>query len=376
MLKVLNVTYRLDVGGVPAVIYHNYKYMDRSKIQFDVAVQREKNASTEVEFFEQKLLDLGANIYHVPAKSEDIIGNLKQIKKIICDGNYDIIHVHMEETAATYVYLAKKCGVKVRIAHSHLAYPKLSPKQKIFYSFLKILLKRYTTHRFACGYDAGISLWGEKSVAQGNVTVINNAVDTKEFAFSPAKREQARKALGLTDEFVIGNVARLSYQKNHPFILEIFAEISKREERSRLMLIGGGELEEEVRNKIAELHLEDKVLMLGERDDIPELMQAMDVFLLPSLYEGLPIVGVEAQAAGLPCFFSDVITSRVKVIDTVEFMSLNQTAGEWAEKILEYQAWNGRTDTSAVLKQSGYDLETEARKLQQTYEKIVAEANR
>lgn len=376
MLRVLNVAYRLNSGGVPALIYHNYKYMDHSKIQFDVVVQREKDATTEVEFFERKLMDMGVNVYHVPAKSEDLSENLKQMKKIMSDGHYDIVHVHMEEAAATYIYLAKKSGVKVRISHAHLAYPEITTKQRIIYKFLKVILKRYATHRFACGYDAGVSVWGEKAVAQGEVKVINNAVDTKGFAFSPAKREQARKDLGLTDEFIIGNVARLSYQKNHPFMLEIFAEISKREERSRLMLIGAGELEEEVRNKIAELHLEDKVLMLGERDDIPELMQAMDVFLLPSLYEGLPIVGVEAQAAGLPCFFADTITSRAKVIDAVEFMSLNQTAGEWAERILKYQSWSGRTDTSAVLKQNGYDLETEVKKLQQIYEKAVDEANK
>ena len=261
--------------------------------------------------------------------------------------------------------MAKKYGINVRIAHSHNIGFQSKNKMKILIGDLfKKPLKKYATHYFACSKLAGKWLFGES-----DVKIIHNAVDYQKFQFNQARRDELRKELGLENKLIIGNVGRFTNQKNHTFLVDIFQEIHKQNENAVLMLVGIGEKEQEIRDKVETLGLTDCVKFMGFCNNTNELFWCMDVFLLPSLYEGLPIVGVEAQCTGLPCFMSkDVITDEVKIAQNVTFVELEKSPKEWAEIILNSDL--SRRDTYEELKNAGYFIEQTVEELERFYREV------
>jgi glycosyltransferase involved in cell wall biosynthesis len=364
LIKVLHVTSSLNgAGGIQGMILNYYKHMNHKEITFDIIVHGMEEGTLEPIF-----KTMGSNIYHVIPKSKSIFKNLLQIYRIIKNENYDIIHSHQKYMAIFPLFLAKICGIKVRISHCHSAFEPENFQKKVMRLILSILTKKVATHWFACGKDAGIFMYGKRAWESGRVTVINNAIDTTQFTYNVENRIKWRKELGLEGKFVIGNVARFSYQKNHEFLIKIFADIVKLYKNAVLLLIGTGELEPEIRMQVNEYKLNNSVIFLGERNDVSELLQAMDVFLLPTRYEGLGIVYVESQAAGLPTFASDIVVPKeVGLTELIHFVSLEESTSKWAKEVLKYQETCLRKNTIEEIKKKGYDIYNESNKLERFY---------
>ena len=362
MIRVLHIVSALDSGGVENLLLNYYTHMNKDNFIFDFVVHGEKIGALEPVFN-----GMNSRIFHIPSKHESFIKNLNSMKRIIYNGNYDVVHVHQGIISVFPIYFAKKKGISIRITHNHLAFKPENFIEKLINRLLLIPLKRYSTNWFACGIDAGISLWGCKAVKEGKVHIMKNAIDIDKFAFNPQIRDEMRRKLNLEKKFVIGNVARLSYQKNHEFIIRVFNEIYKANKNAVLLLVGRGELENEVKEQVQNLGLTEVVKFLGVRNDVPELLQAMDIFLLPSRYEGLPVVLVESQAAGLKSFAADTITTEVKCTDLLEYISLKESPKYWANEILKYKDGYVRKNTFEKIKDGGYDIKKEVLTLEKIY---------
>ena len=291
-------------GGVESVIMNYYRHLDHNKVQFDFICDED---STRIPYNEIK--KLGGRVFLVP-KYQNLPKYLKALEKLFKENQYRIVHSNINTLSVFPLYAAKKAGVPIRISHSHSTSNPKEWKRNLIKNILRPFSKLYATDYFACSELAGRYLFGNKAFDQGEVKIIHNAIDIDKFKFDEVARKKLRKELGIKDNtVVIGHVGRFVQQKNHTFLVDVFKEYHKKNPDSKLLLVGSGPLEDKIKKKVEKLGLKDSVLFLGQRDDINKLYSAMDVFCLPSLYEGLPVVGVEAQAAGLPCVFSDKITN-------------------------------------------------------------------
>jgi len=352
-------------GGVESVVMNYYRHIDRSKIQFHFICDED---STNIPY--EEIEKLGGKVILIPPYQKILKYN-KELKKVLIDGGYKIVHSHINTLSFFPLRIAKKCGVKVRIAHSHSTANKKEWKKTLIKNILKPFSKVYATDYFACSEYAGRWLFGNKTFNQGKVTVINNAIDLDKFKYDEKIRKKKRKELKISnDTLVIGHIGRFVKQKNHEFLIDIFNELHKENKDSKLLLIGQGQLKEYIEQKVKKLGLKDSVIFLGQREDVNELYNAMDVFLLPSLYEGLPVVGVEAQANGNLCFLSEAMTKETKVLDSTKFVSLNNTAKEWANIILKDVKYYKKHDTKEQVSKCGFDINEEVKKLEKRYIKI------
>lgn len=367
--RVLLFVDRMRHGGIQQFLVENVRNMDKSKVQVDVLTLDDGTTYP----LEQAIQDAGATYYKLKGiwinKPWDYIKYAKAIDKFFTENNdYKVVHMNASSKNFLLLKYAKKHNVPIRIAHSHnIDFQTKNQIKKLIGNLLKVPMKKYATDYFACSYLAGEWLFGKENVENGKVKVIHNAVDYDRFKYNEKVREVMRKEFKINkNEILFGNVGRFTNQKNHTFLIDIFNEIHKKNEDTKLIMVGIGEKEEEIKDKVKKLNLEDSVIFAGFRKDVNKIMQAMDVFLLPSLYEGLPVVGVEAQAAGLPSFTSkDVVTSEVKITDAFAFISLEKSAEEWADTILNSDL--SRRDTKDVLKQAGYFIEDSAKELVNFY---------
>lgn len=367
MLRILHILPNVDGGGVERMLLNYFENINRGKIVFDFIVHTD-----ETGILENEIKALGGKIYHVPPKRDGIIKNMKAIAEIIKNEKYEIVHIHMGVMGIFALTAAAVCGVKVKIVHSHLAYIPNSKLKEIIDAVAKFFLKRLTNYRFACSKDAGSAMWGKRSVEKNKVFIMNNAIEVNKFIFNQKIRDNLRKELNLENKFVIGNVARISYQKNHELLLKIFDEIHQQNEDAVLLVVGRGEMEQEIKQQVSDLHLNNSVLFLGVRDDVPQLLQAMDIFLLPSRFEGLGIVYIEAQAAGLQAFASaDVVPKEAKVSGLLHFIPLTASPKQWADQILQYSSGYKREHVSEMIKSNGYDITQEALKMEEFYLGLV-----
>ena len=357
MVKVLHTIPAMDGGGADRILY-DYTVRMLDKIQFDFIVHTEFEG-----ILEKELISKGCRVFHIPPLHKDKKEYKRRIQEIIKKGNYDIIHVSQGYRGAYFLQYAKKYGIKTRIAHSHMAYIPENFKEAVIRKLATIYVKFCATHLFACGNDAAKWMWGKRAFERGDVYIMKNAIDAGRFEFSESKREELRKEFGLENKFVIGNVARFSYQKNHEFLIKIFAEVKKLRDDAVLMLVGRGELEDDVKKQVSELGLDDSVIFMGVRNDVPELLNAMDVFALPSRFEGLPVTLVEIQANGLPAVVSDAVTTEMTLSDELSFISLNQPAAEWAKIAAEKR----RNKSENSVKNTAYDLEFAADEMRSKY---------
>lgn len=327
-IRILNIVPNMRAAGIETFIMNVYRNIDREKVQFDFLVHNMKR-----EFFDDEIEKLGGKIYRCTYKDDkDIFKYIKDLNMFFKKHKeYKIVHGHMQSMMPLYLLIAKINNIPVRIAHAHNGSYEKSIKGFILHVFSRFS-KCFSTNNWACSEIAGKYLFGKKPFE-----VIYNGIDIKKFEFNEEVREQKRKELNIDDDiFVIGHIGRFELQKNHEFIIELFDRIFKVKSNVRLVLVGEGKLEKKIRDKIKKLNLENKVLFLGVRKDVSQLYQAMDVFVLPSLYEGLPVVGVEAQISGLPCFFSNNITREVKISKETFFEKINNRKIEiWEKMILE-----------------------------------------
>ena len=285
--------------------------------------------------------------------------------------HHDYQAAHLNSGPKNYPILkyAKRYGIPVRIAHAHnTGFQTSSKAAQLLGDLFKSPLRRYATHCLACSDLAGQWMFGSCWMAEGKVTVLPNGIPLQGYAFHPDTRRKVRAEWNASaDTLVAGHVGRFTTQKNHGFLLEIFAELHRKQPNSLLVLAGIGELQDAARSKAEELHLTDSVRFLGFRSDVADLLQGMDIFLMPSLYEGFPVTGVEAQAAGLPCVFSDTITREVKILDTVEYLPLSASAAQWADAVLCLAKGGDRQQACKVLIEKGFDVHTMAERLIQIY---------
>jgi glycosyltransferase involved in cell wall biosynthesis len=353
-VRVLQVVTIMNRGGLETMLMNYYRQINRKKIQFDFLVHR-----SEEGHYDREIKELGGKIYRMPSIKP---GNYHQYFKLLDEffenhKEYKVVHSHINENSSFVLRAAKKAGIPCRIAHSHLSDLGLDMKLP-FRIYARYFMKDHPNYYFACSKNAGKWLFGKKQTKLNDVMILNNAVNTKDFKFNLKTRNKIRSELGLKDEIVIGHIGRFNKQKNHNYLIEIFKQVYKKQSNVILLLIGDGHLRADIEKKVKALGLSSNVRFLGVRSDIPELMQAMDIFLFPSLFEGLPVVLVEAQAAGLKCIASDTITEECDVTGRVDFISLNQTPQYWANLILSgsYE----HIDTAQALQKNGYDAVTNA----------------
>lgn len=364
-IRILHILGSIQRGGTESVVLNYYRVIDRKKVQFDLVI--DENSPCDIP---KEMKDLGCVVYKIPPYT-NLPKYITSIRKICKQGNYKIIHSHMNTMSVFPLFAAWLAKVPVRIAHSHSsAGGGKDFKRDLLKYMLRPFSKIFATKYFACSEYAARWLFGSRVVDKGEVFVLNNAIETGEFAFQQRVRDEQRKILKVEDKFVVGHVGRFSPPKNHFFLIEVFKAFCKIKKNSVLLLVGGmgsaGEgIQKKLHKRIKDLGLQEKVYFLGTREHIGALYQAMDVFLLPSLYEGLAMVCIEAQCAGLLCVVSDRVPKEAKIQENVIFMSLDEPPEKWARAILENH--RERVDGSWQVASVGYDVNTAADDLEKAY---------
>ena len=362
-VRIAHVIGRAVRGGIESSVLSYYEHIDRGKIQYDFLLFDD---STHIP--EERIHSLGGRIIITPTCGRQPEYQ-RALREIFRKNIYPLVHSHISTLSVFPLFEAWKAGVPVRIAHNHTTAGKgkgETLRNAMKYA-LRPLAKLFPTHWCACSEFAGRWLFGNKAVASGRVKIWPNAIDTGRFAYSEAARAEVRKMLGLEGKFVIGHSGRFVHQKNHDFLLEIFREIRRRKPESVLLLAGDGPLFNMFRDKVNALGLEDCVRFLGSVPDIERYYQAMDVFIMPSLYEGLPVVGGEVQVAGLPFLCADTVTPETKFCDNLRFMSLKKSASEWADEALSISDGHVRRDMSSIAREKGFDVKEQAAKMSDWY---------
>lgn len=361
-IRVLHEDVKLEQGGIESFLINVYRHIDREKVQFDFLVHREEEG-----FYDKEIIELGGRIYRTPSFNpfhyKSFMGSIELILKE--HPEYKVIHAHSDLNMWPLI-MAKKVGIQTRICHSHNAKSVLNLKY-FFMLWEKLRIKRYCTNMFMCSTPAGIWSFGKKAVEKGNVVFIKNGIDVEKYEFNENIRHEYRKKFKLENKIVIGHVGRFMQQKNHTYLIDIFSEIHKKNRNTVLLLIGDGRLIEEIKRKVSNMGIDNAVKFLGLRDDVNKLMQAMDLFLFPSLWEGLPLTGVEAQTAGLPIVMSDVITNEVCITNNILKLSLKKPASYWAQSALDHIDRFNRVNVSDKIIESGFDIKTTAKWLEKFY---------
>ena len=357
-IRILQCVNVMDRAGLETMLMNYYRNIDHSKVQFDFLTHRTKDGA-----YDEEIKKMGGKIYHAPRL---IPTNYFKYRKYMRNfflqhKEYSIIHSHIDTMSFFPLYEAKQNKIKIRISHSHTS--KLDWDLKFPIKFFgKLLITKVSNVYFACGKKAGKFLFGNKKFS-----LINNAIDMKKFQYNEKVRNKKRKELGIDkDCFVIGHVGRYIYIKNQKFLIDVFEEILKVKKNSRLILIGNGPDEEKLKIKVNKLKINDKVVFLKNRSDVNELYQVMDCFVMPSLFEGVPLVAIEAQTNGLACILSDNISSETLVSDNVYFLNNNLGAIKWANIILNLDI-NRNQNAIKNVRNHGYDVKVESKKLQKMY---------
>lgn len=367
-IRILQVVGRMDRGGIETMIMNLYRHIDRDKVQFDFLAHYGREAA-----FNEEIRALGGRIYEMPALKDEthvyywrIFSYLKALHTFFKEHKeYRVIHGHMTNTASIYMPIAKKYGVKTCIAHSHSTKGKAG-HLGIVTNLLQSSVHRCATDFFACSEAAMHWFYPERLIESGRVQVLANAVDAQRFRFQPELRESMRRELNLGEGPVIACVGRFRTEKNQIFLMDVLRQMVAIREDAVLVFAGDGPCEEEVKAKAKEYGLEGNVRFLGAREDVPEILQAADAFVLPSIFEGMPVTAIEAQASGLWCVVSDGLTREMNALGMVEYLSLDESHKAWAEALLA-AAQKPRRDTFDEIRSAGYDIHTTAPWLQEFY---------
>lgn len=358
-IRVLHILQRMEAAGVQTLLMNLYRKIDRNKVQFDFLVHYKAE-----QFFDKEIEALGGKIYRFSVREDcNFPKYYRELNKFFKEHKeYKIVHGHMHTLGGIYLHVAKKNGVPVRIAHSHTSGTQKNAKQ-----FIKIIMKHlYAVDAnvlFACSDAAGKYMFGKKKFE-----IINNAIIADNFIFSEAIREDKRRKLKIENKFVVGNVGRFAIEKNQRFVVEVFEKLSEICSDAVLLLIGEGSMQDDIKAMVDKKGLQDRVLFLGNRCDVAELYQVMDVFLMPSLFEGLGIVGVEAQAAGTPTVCTNTLPDEIKVSPLIYRMDLDAPIDEWVDMVLNAAENPQRhTNMKKYIVEANYDMDALAKKMEKFY---------
>jgi len=363
-IRVLQIIGLACGGGVEAVIMNYYRHIDKNKIQFDFVVHK-----GAVKSFVDEAKSMGAKVYEVTPYTENIFKFTCEIYRIIKKERYQIVHSNMNSLSAFPLFAAYIAGVEVRILHNHTTDNKAEGLRTWVKRLLRPFAKIFANQYWACSNLAAEWMYGKKAIANNKVTIINNAIDLEQFKFNEQVRIRLRKELGLENCFVVGHVGRFMQQKNHCFLIDVFNKLVQQKQDARLLLIGDGPLKNEIEERVKKLELTEKVVFLGVRTDVASLYNVMDVFVLPSLYEGLGMVVVEAQVNGLPVLVSEAVPNEAKVNCNINFCNLNKPPAYWRNSIIQISK-KERFKSSMIVDNNNFDIRYESRNIEKIYLKL------
>jgi len=356
-IRVLHFQGRMGRGGAETFMMNTYRNIDRNKIQFDFLIYHDFKNTTP---YNNEIEKLGGRIFSVPNPKKNIFAYILAVKKLLRDEKFDIVHNQVFFGGGLNLWLASEAGISKRITHSHsIKDGKKSVVLKGVRKTLDKLMFKYGTNFLACSHQAGLALFGKNQ----SFSVVPNGIDLETYCSNEKTRDESKLKFNISpDTTVIGNIGRLEKEKNHKFLFEVFEEILKKESNCILLIVGEGTLESELKDKVKQINIENKVKFLGVRDDIPKVLNAMDIMVMPSLYEGLPISAIEAQASGVKLVLSTEVPDEIKLSENVNFIGLDDAAEYWAEKILDKPYKN---IPSGEIKK--YDMKHTARIMQSIY---------
>lgn len=371
MIKVLHVISKIHQGsGIANVVMNYYRSIDRSAIQFDFLVTSTEDGDKYV----AEIKKYGGNIFYLPPlKLTNINYFMKEMDRFFYENKseYSAVHSHFFQIDGLLFKAAKKYGVKECISHSHNTRYSDYKIRAVRNYLMSIPLKKSSTTWMACSKAAGEFLYGKEFYNSSKAKVLNNALDCKKFVFNEEIRENKQKELGLENKFVVGHVGRLSPQKNHEFLINVFKEIKAIEINAILILVGTGDLMETIRKQVKQYNLENDVLFLGQRSDISELLQSFDIMIFPSHYEGLGVALIEAQVSGLPCVYSDVIPEEVNILNSNIILSLDEEYKIWANAALKFLNYERNKRAGEEIEKAGFNIVIEAQKLLEFYRSLA-----
>lgn len=346
----------MDTGGAETFLMKQYRALDRSQYQMDFCVNVIQRG-----YYDDEIEALGGRIFRIPPKSKDFFGSLNALTEIVKNNGYEAVLVSsVKPGTALELLAAKRGGAKRLIYRSSNTSVDGGKKQRLLHATVGRLAHTVPTVKIAPSVEAAEYCFGKGCVEKGKAQLLHNGIDTTVYRYSQADRERIRREFSLPEDcLVLGHVGRFAKAKNHGFLLEVFANVSERRPDSRLLLIGQGELENEIKARAQALGVIDRVVFTGVRSDIPALLSAADVFVFPSLYEGMPNTVIEAQALSLPCFVSDRVTKDAAITELVQFLPLDSPAA-WAQAVLE-RPLPPRTDRAREFKEKGYDVQSTSR---------------
>lgn len=363
MKKVLVFGMTENPGGVESVIMNYYRHFDRNNIKLDFL------CNTEDVAYEDEIINMGGKIYKITARSKNYKKYKHEINTFFKNHakEYNAIWVNICSLAnIDYLKYAKKYNIKKRIIHCHNSQNMDSFLRGLLHRFNKLSLKKYATDFWTCSNEASSWFYSDKIINSDKYLLINNAIDCNKYAYNKKIREKIRKDLNLEDKIVFGNIGRLHFQKNQEFALKVFSEYLKINRNAVFLLVGDGEDKEKLKNICTQYNISDKVKFLGIRNDIPELLQAMDIFLFPSLFEGFALSLIEAQASGIMIFTSTNVKEEIKMSDSIYFMDLVNEE-KWAKEIAKkYNNYN-REKNKIYIKEKGFDIEENAKKIEKLF---------
>lgn len=363
MIRILHSVSNMDRAGIETMLMNYYRHMDREQIQFDFLCNKAKPGA-----YEDEIIKLGGRIYRTPGLNPVKYPKYLAYMKKLFDENpqYRIVEAHNGALGVYALCAAKVNHIPVRIFHAHGA--SIAKDWKLPIKLVcKAAIPANCTHRFSCSAAAAGCYFGSRIAQRGEYEFIPNAIEVERFVFNQHLREEMRNRYGLDGKHVIGHVGRFSAQKNHTFLIDVFEKIAGEDPQAMLVLLGDGGLQTEIQKKVNDRKLGERVLFMGNVGNVDAWYHAFDAFVLPSVWEGLPVVGIEAQANDLPCVFSDRITREVGMLSTAKFLPLSASASHWAKEIMESMKRDSRRDNTQILTERGYNIAVEAKKMQKRY---------
>ena len=365
--KVLIVTAPLRVGGYDIVATNLQEHLDKNKFECTFYIRGETVGDLEA-----KAIQNGARIIHKPDNIKGFVKEYKHLKQTMVQGGFDIVHTHLMYYGGLVMRAAYKAGVKKRVPHSHMTNPCMQNRSfikkcavKIYGMVMRMWLNRYGTDLIACGPEAGKFLYGKRAFNK-RVILLNNAIDLNKFNYTIDKRKTVRQQMELDGKLVIGHIGRLNYVKNHDFLIDVFYEVQKSVPESVLLIVGEGEERKNIEKKACLLGISEKVIITGVRNDVENMLVAIDVLVFPSLYEGLPLALIEAQATKLPCVISDTVSRYAKQNTNVKYLSLKTSPEIWAKEAMKLSRCNREEICIDDLKKN-YDIKNIAKQLEEIY---------
>jgi len=360
-MKILHVANMDTRSGVASFLMNYYRNIDRGEMHFDFL-----SYSLAISSYTKEINQLGGNVYNAPNYKKYLFRYIQFVNSIIANGDYDIIHCHEFLVSVISLFIAKRNRIKIRIIHSHNNSIASLWKMLLVYLFRNVWFI-FATDYFACSNSAALFLFGKRY----NYHIINNAIEPERYTYNNETRNKIRNSLYLQDNaFVIGYVARFDKQKNHLYLIDVFLNIVQKNNNAYLLLVGDGILQNKVKEYVANLNISRNVLFYGISKNVNELYSAMDVFVFPSLFEGLGITGIEAQCAGLPVIASLNIPKTMQITSLVNWLDLRSGPEKWAEKVLEYLPPQERMNMCENITQNGYNILTECKKLEAEYNRL------